>query len=280
MNTWTALSSVFTLPKTLKNIAPLIRTSFIFGATLSVFMLPAYSCDILIDPGHGGSDSGARNNELFEKDLTLSYSKELKNIMVHKYGLDAQISRDSDQFVNLQDRLILASQKQCTSLISLHFNSSLDLPIKGIEIFTPDWPLDFDQGLNFNSNFATHQLFYEIFVYQSHQWGKKLQNQLKLLTPQVKLSKRHLKILSNPERPTLLIELGYLSNPSELNLLKDLTYRGKLLNIVAKTLFENIKGNPPPFGLAHSAPHLLSPAVLSSSHKPSTFLIDENHTKK
>jgi len=79
---------------------------------------------ITIDPGHGGSDSGATANGLKEKDIVLNVAKKLKSILINDYeNVSIQMTRDSDVFVELNKRANLANDWGANYFVSIHVNA-------------------------------------------------------------------------------------------------------------------------------------------------------------
>jgi N-acetylmuramoyl-L-alanine amidase len=79
---------------------------------------------IMIDPGHGGRDPGAVGNGLQEKDLNLTISKHIRDILQAEYkNIDIRMTRDSDIFVELSDRSAMANQWDADYFMSIHVNA-------------------------------------------------------------------------------------------------------------------------------------------------------------
>ncbi|MCI4137111.1 N-acetylmuramoyl-L-alanine amidase [Bacillus vallismortis] len=79
---------------------------------------------IFIDPGHGGSDSGATGNGLQEKTLTLQIAFALRTILTNEYeGVSLLLSRTSDQYVSLSDRTNAANNWGADFFLSIHINA-------------------------------------------------------------------------------------------------------------------------------------------------------------
>ncbi len=77
---------------------------------------------IFIDPGHGGKDPGAIGNNLYEKDITLSVSLELKSLL-EKYGIEIKMSRSDDTYLTINERYQLANAWGADYFISIHANA-------------------------------------------------------------------------------------------------------------------------------------------------------------
>ncbi|MCR8668228.1 N-acetylmuramoyl-L-alanine amidase [Aestuariibaculum sp. M13] len=94
---------------------------------------------VLIDPGHGGYDSGAVGFEIQEKDVTLNIALELLkwNTLLFEDELEIYLSRYKDTYINLSDRTNLAKTLQADIFISIHCNAA-SKKANGLEIFIPD----------------------------------------------------------------------------------------------------------------------------------------------
>lgn len=79
---------------------------------------------IMIDPGHGGSDPGAVGNGLQEKDLTLTISRHIRDMLQNEYsGVSVSMTRNSDVYVSLSQRASLANQWGANYFMSIHINA-------------------------------------------------------------------------------------------------------------------------------------------------------------
>jgi N-acetylmuramoyl-L-alanine amidase len=91
---------------------------------------------IMVDPGHGGEDTGRRNRDgLMEKTLALDYSRALKAEIDRRPGFRAALTRDGDYFVPLGKRRQIAEQKGAHLFVSVHFNAAPAPDARGTEIF-------------------------------------------------------------------------------------------------------------------------------------------------
>ena len=91
---------------------------------------------VVIDPGHGGSEQGARGRDgLLEKDLTLSVARRLKASLEARLGVRVILTRDGDQNVGLEQRAAIANNNKADLFLSLHANASVRPVASGAEIF-------------------------------------------------------------------------------------------------------------------------------------------------
>lgn len=79
---------------------------------------------LFIDPGHGGSDSGAVGNGLREKDLTLTLAKKVRDLLTNYENVQVRLSRDTDIFISLNGRADMANNWGADYFMSIHINAS------------------------------------------------------------------------------------------------------------------------------------------------------------
>lgn len=87
---------------------------------------------VVIDAGHGGTDYGAIRDNINEKDITLDVAKQVRDMLVKK-GYVVQMTRDGDDYVSLQDRVAISENFMPDIFISIHVNSSTGTEASGIE---------------------------------------------------------------------------------------------------------------------------------------------------
>lgn len=91
---------------------------------------------IVIDPGHGGKDPGARGiRKTEEKDITLKVGLQLRELLNRQSGVRALMTRDRDVFIELEDRAKFANKHEADLFVSIHVNSHPSRAVKGIEIY-------------------------------------------------------------------------------------------------------------------------------------------------
>jgi N-acetylmuramoyl-L-alanine amidase len=90
---------------------------------------------ILIDPGHGGQDQGAISGSTHEATLTLQIAKALKKMIDADPRFKAGLTRDTDEFVSLPERTNIAEKNNFNLFLSLHVNASKDPTAKGVEFY-------------------------------------------------------------------------------------------------------------------------------------------------
>ena len=91
---------------------------------------------IVLDPGHGGTDPGCLGKSgAREKDIVLDVTQSLRKMLVEKNGFNVVLTRESDIFVPLEDRTVIANQKRADLFISIHANATRNRKRTGIEAF-------------------------------------------------------------------------------------------------------------------------------------------------
>jgi N-acetylmuramoyl-L-alanine amidase len=201
---------------------------------------------IVIDPGHGGGNTGARNavDGRCEKEFTLDWALRLRSLLTAA-GWRVFLTRTNDVEVPLGDRVAFAERQRADLFISLHFNSAPDLTPEqsGLETYclTPtgmpsNLIRDFDDNVSLtypNNAFDAQNLSYAVRLHRA------------LLrvngnTDRGVRRARFMGVLRGQNRPAVLLEGGYLSNPHEARLIGSPEYRQKLAEAVAGVLTENM----------------------------------------
>jgi N-acetylmuramoyl-L-alanine amidase len=99
---------------------------------------------IVIDPGHGGHDPGARGNGLNESDLVLDVALRLRTLLQEQPGVEVLMTRDTDVFIPLEERTAIANREGADLFLSIHANASRNPRARGVETYflnfasTPD----------------------------------------------------------------------------------------------------------------------------------------------
>jgi len=91
---------------------------------------------IVIDPGHGGKDTGAIGKDgTYEKNLTLILAKKLAQRVKEELNLEVILTRDTDRFIPLEERTAIANTRHADLFISIHLNASLNPQTEGVETY-------------------------------------------------------------------------------------------------------------------------------------------------
>ncbi len=127
-----------------KILTALICVSIIALSVLIAAGILYSPVQVVIDPGHGGSDVGAEYNGRYEKDDNLKIAL-LVNENLKKTGIESCLTRDNDKFIELEDRCALANRRNARLFVSLHRNSAEGA--NGVEIWINSDEADADRAL-------------------------------------------------------------------------------------------------------------------------------------
>ena len=207
---------------------------------------------IVLDAGHGGRDIGASSKSIREKDLTLSMTLKLKDILT-KMGYRVLLTRDRDKFINLKQRTDYVYNKIGSIFISIHANAAPRRKTKGvryegIEVFY--------LGLENTSRVRNGRVTYRGRKVYTKSDYRKMISSWKFSESKKLANRVHSGILSHVSRrytiydkgikrqdfwvllatkmPSILIETGYLTNKNEVKKLKNSHYQTQLMEGVAK----------------------------------------------
>ena len=208
---------------------------------LTPLVLPARGARVVVlDPGHGGTDSGTSSALAgrFEKEYTLDWAKRLKPLL-EEAGWVVFLTRTNDVEVALPARVEFADAHKADLFLSLHFNATTGGEHAGIETYTTT-----PTGMPSSVTRAYEDNVVLTFPNNRHD----AQNvRLAVRLHRAVLAAvggrdrgvrraRFLAVLRGQNRPAVLIEGGYLSNPGEAKLVNTPEHRQKLADAVAKVL--------------------------------------------
>lgn len=203
---------------------------------------------VVIDPGHGGRDTGTIGpTGLMEKDVVLDVAKRLARLVEERLGAEVVLTRTEDVGVPLEARTELANQEKADLFLSLHVNSSRYPGVNGVETFylnltRSQADLEVAARENAGSNKSLHQLVELVQkialddkIQESRDFAAHMQNALYRLAreqdPRARnrgVKKAPFVVLIGAQMPSVLVELGFISNPAEERLMRDDNYRQKM----------------------------------------------------
>ena len=221
---------------------------------------------VVLDPGHGGKDPGAIGySGVYEKNITLAMAKELKTIL-EKEGYKVYLTRSSDIFIPLRDRVKIARKHNADLFMSIHADSAVNRSAKGLSVYTlsetasdkeaaalaeRENKVDVVAGLNLLEhskevsdiliNLAQRETMnrsseFATFMVQEMRKSVKLKDNTHRFAG--------FAVLKAPDVPSVLLEMGYLSNRTEERLLKQKSYRKKLAESTSRAVdkyFDNMQ---------------------------------------
>ncbi len=196
---------------------------------------------IVIDPGHGGIQAGTKSTlyNHYEKEFTLDWAKRLAPLLTVQ-GWNVVLTRVRDEVVPLTNRVSLAESVHADLFLSLHFNSSFPRSDQsGVETYcmTPTgMPSNLTRGYEDDPNLVAPN---NAFDRENLQLAMMLHRSILEGAHAADRGVRHARfmdVLKGQNRPAVLIEGGYLSNPEEAALIGSAAYRQRLAASVAGAL--------------------------------------------
>ena len=211
---------------------------------------------IVIDPGHGGHDNGTQGAKgLLEKDLVLDVAQRLGKLIEERMNAEVIYTRADDTFIGLQERTAIANDRKADLFLSIHANSSPLSKVAGIETFYLNFTdskeaLDVAARENATSQksiFELQDIIQKITLHEkldeSKEFATRVQNALYTFTSRNVPGERNRGIKKAPfvvligaSMPSVLAEIGFLTNAREEAQLKRSDYRQKL----AEALFRGV----------------------------------------
>jgi len=195
---------------------------------------------ILLDPGHGGADPGTLSvTGRHEKDFTLDWARRLRNILLAN-GWKVYLTREADTDLPLTNRVAIADTVRADLFLSLHFNSTDSGPRQsGLETYClppAGQPSNLTRGFEgVNQSFPNNAYDTENILLATRLHRAVLLGMGGLRDRGVRRA-RFLGVLRPQQRPAVLMEAGYLSNPAEAQRIADPDYRQQLAEAVARGL--------------------------------------------
>jgi N-acetylmuramoyl-L-alanine amidase len=235
-------------------------TPYLIGMVLALCAC-ADTHRVVIDPGHGGIDTGAigSTSNTPEKDVALRMGRALRDQLAATGRYQVIMTRDEDRFVGLPDRLQIARQGQGEVFISLHADSLVSMPeVSGASIYTLseaaaiDGPARLARKENRSAILARidpsnqEDIAPEILTDLARRDANSESIRLAELLMQelngaTKMARRRpaqagFVVLKSPDMPSVLIELGYLSNPADEKALADDSHIARLATAMARAV--------------------------------------------
>jgi len=226
------------------------------GETSLVRALGLKVTRVVIDPGHGGHDQGTQGAKgLLEKDLVLDVAKRVGKLIEDRMGAEVIYTRSDDTFIPLEGRTALANDRRADLFLSIHANSSPASRISGVETYYLNFTdmkdsLDVASRENASSQksiFELRDIIQKITLHDKAEESKEFANRLQssLYAFEAKnfpasrnrgVKKAPFVVLIGATMPSVLAEIGFLSNAREEMLLKKTDYRQRL----AEALFKGV----------------------------------------
>ena len=188
---------------------------------------------IFLDAGHGGEDSGATGNGLYEKDIALDLTKRIEQKLQAYENVSIKLSRNDDTFLSLSERTNIANLWGADCFLSLHLNSATDKSARGFESFIYNGPVS-------SSTIAFQNVLHDEII-------KKIG---KMISSDRGKKRANFHVLRQSNMQACLTENLFVSNSSDANLLKQHSFLEALAEGHVKGLetFFGLKSisHPPP----------------------------------
>jgi N-acetylmuramoyl-L-alanine amidase len=217
---------------------------------------------IVIDPGHGGHDTGTIGpNGLQEKNLVLDVSKRLSKLLQTRLGADVVFTRQDDTFIPLETRTAIANQEQADLFVSIHANSSHDPDARGVETYYLNFTSNADAlEVAARENAVSDKSIHELQdlvkkialkekIEESREFASDVQRSLHsgLVVKSPGLRDRGVKkapfiVLIGANMPSILAEISFVSNPGDERKLETAEYRQRIAESLYKGISKYISG--------------------------------------
>ncbi len=214
---------------------------------------------VVIDAGHGGIDGGARAVDgTAEKDITLAFSKELERHLNESGAYKVYMTRDDDTFLRLDERVRIARQHEADLFISIHADTINIKGISGATVYTISEKAsdhlaeaaaerenlaDAMAGIEIaDDNQQVADILFDLVRRETHgfsvSFARSLVGELSETIELINNPQRSagFRVLCAPDVPSVLVELGYLSNPKDVAKLEDPEWRQKAARSIGEAI--------------------------------------------
>jgi N-acetylmuramoyl-L-alanine amidase len=209
---------------------------------------------VAIDPGHGGAEAGAEGrNGLLEKDLALSIARRVRELLQERLGLEVILTRDGDRDLALDERTALANKNKADLFISIHADASPSRDATGSSVYFLSYSSSGAEGEVTSArgrgaansgdaglDFILWDMAQASHLSQSSRLAEIFQEELVTATGTQKgnrgIKQNTFVVLKGATMPAVLVEVGFISNPQEEELLKTSEHQERL----AEALYRGI----------------------------------------
>lgn len=181
------------------------------------------SAVIVLDAGHGGGDPGAVNGSLYEKTIVLDVTKRVETYLRSKYGYQVRLTRSTDVYLTLDQRVQTAKMLRGNLFVSLHTNAATSPAAKGVETFYSSYSAHSAKSRTLATNI------------QSNLMGK----MSGMTNRGVKTANYY--VISYNTMPSALVELGFISSPQDVTHLQNSASRQRMAEGVAEGIAQYVR---------------------------------------
>ncbi|HXV60368.1 MAG TPA: N-acetylmuramoyl-L-alanine amidase [Vicinamibacteria bacterium] len=215
---------------------------------------PARVRIVAIDPGHGGAEIGAEGGGgLIEKNVVLSIARQLRALLQQRLGLHVILTRDGDSNIGLDERAAIANNNKADLFISIHADASPRRDARGSSVYFlsysssgsgPSGSVAPVRGGTFSNGSELDFILWDMaqasHLSRSSQLAEILQEELQATTGGGKVNRgikqNTFRVLKGATMPAVLVELGFISNPEE----EDLLGTGEYQEHLAEALYRGV----------------------------------------
>jgi N-acetylmuramoyl-L-alanine amidase len=213
---------------------------------------------VVIDPGHGGSESGAVGSTgLEEKDVVLDVGRRLARMLREQAGLEVYLTREGDQLLPLASRTALANHQQADLFISLHANASTSPGARGSETYFLSAEATDDEARNLAAlenrvagegrgagelDDGLEMILWDLaqteYLLESSRLAERIQEELNRLldTPNRGIKQAPFRVLEGATMPAVLVEVAFITNPEEELLLLKEPFRERIATALYRSV--------------------------------------------
>lgn len=215
---------------------------------------------VILDPGHGGHDPGAKGKRTVEKHITLKLAKLVKPLLEEK-GIKVRLTRDNDIFIPLPMRTAIANSSEADLFVSIHINSSRNRNARGIEVYYFDKSIDphilevaarenaiekISPEMKKELSFILADLQLTSKTMESALLAEEIENHILKHTSYKKYRYREVKggpfyVLMNAKMPSVLVEVCFISNPLEEKMLTNKNFLQKVARGITNGIVSYLK---------------------------------------
>lgn len=213
---------------------------------------------VVIDAGHGGVDPGAPGAHSYEKDVVLAFAKSFSTRLKNTGNYEVVMTRDSDIFLPLRRRVQIARERHADLFISIHANSIVRAEVHGASVYTlsetasdkeaaalaaKENRADIIAGLDLGEEDAEiKDILIDLAQRETKNYSARF---ARILIPEMGAKTKLLTnthrfagfaVLKAPDVPSVLVEIGYMTNRQEENLLNSATWRNDVADTMVRAV--------------------------------------------
>ena len=239
---------------------------------------------VVVDAGHGGEDPGASGpGGTHEKDVVLPIARALAERLNRQPGVRAVLTRDTDRFIELRERMDKARTARADLFVSVHADAVRDHDIGGASVYTLSYRGASSEAARFladrenaavlkggvelsSANAELNALLLD--VAQSANMGASVEAADQVLRSLDRVGAVHKRevqhaafvVLKSPDVPSMLVETAYISNPAEERRLRSAGYQQQLAQAIEAGVLDYFRAHPPD-GTLYAAQRKAAPAL-------------------